>query len=140
MNEYIRTIINVVVAVGITTSLFSQNSLSKYINLISGIVVMAVLIMPFSDISTELEKISVEELNIPQNTYLKDELEKNLEEKIHEKLKQETSQEVEVEVEVIVDMENEVKIEKISIKPYKEEYLNIINRYLNTAENEVQTK
>lgn len=140
MNEYIRTIINVVVAVGITTSLFSQNSLSKYINLISGIVVMAVLIMPFSDISTELEKISVEELDIPQNTYLKDELEKNLEEKIHEKLKQETSQEVEVEVEVIVDMENEVKIEKISIKPYKEEYLNIINRYLNTAENEVQTK
>lgn len=138
MNEYIRTIINVVVAVGITTSLFSQNSLSKYINLISGIVVMAVLIMPFSDISTELEKISVEELNIPQNTYLKDELEKNLEEKIHEKLKQETSQEVEVEV--IVNMENEVKIEKISIKPYKEEYLNIINRYLNTAENEVQTK
>lgn len=138
MNEYIRTIINVVVAVGITTSLFSQNSLSKYINLISGIVVMAVLIMPFSDISTELEKISVEELDIPQNTYLKDELEKNLEEKIHEKLKQETSQEVEVEV--IVDMENEVKIEKISIKPYKEEYLNIINQYLNTAENEVQTK
>lgn len=138
MNEYIRTIINVVIAVGITTSLFSQNSLSKYINLISGIVVMAVIIMPFSDISTELEKISVEELNIPQNTYLKDELEKNLEEKIHEKLKQETSQEVEVEV--IVDMENEVKIEKISIKPYKEEYLNIINQYLNTAENEVQTK
>lgn len=138
MNEYIRTIINVVVAVGITTSLFSQNSLSKYINLISGIVVMAVLIMPFSDISTELERISVEELDIPQNTYLKDELEKNLEEKIHEKLKQETSQEVEVKV--IVNMENEVKIEKISIKPYKEEYLNIINQYLNTAENEVQTK
>ena len=138
MNEYIRTIINVVVAVGITTSLFSQNSLSKYINLISGIVVMAVLIMPFSDISTELERISVEELDIPQTTYLKDELEKNLEEKIHEKLKKETSQEVEVDV--TVDMENEVKIEKISIKPYKEEYLNIINQYLNTAENEVQTK
>ena len=46
MSEYIKTVVKAVIAVGIVTSLFSENKLSKYINLISGIVVMAVLILP----------------------------------------------------------------------------------------------
>lgn len=136
MSEYIKTVVKAVIAVGIITSLFSENKLSKYINLISGIVVMAVLILPVLDISPEPLDYSVVELDVQKNTYLKDEFEKTLEERIKEEVKLKTSQEIEVDV--VANVENEPKIEKISIKPYKEEYADLIKKYLNTGENGAQ--
>ncbi len=136
MSEYIKTVVKAVVSVGIITSLFSENKLSKYINLISGIVVMAVLILPVLDISPEPLDFSVTELDIQKNAYLKEEFEKTLESRIKEEVKAETSQEIEVDV--VANIENEPKIEKISIKPYKEEYVNLIKQYLNTGENGAQ--
>lgn len=133
MSDYITTVVKAVISVGIITSLFSENSLSKYINLISRIVVMAVVILPVADLSFEPAELSYTELDIQKNAYLKDEFEKNLAEKIKEKIKLETNQEIEVHVEATT--EDEVKIEKISIKPYKEEYTKIIKEYLNTGEN-----
>lgn len=136
MNEYIKTVVKAVVSVGIITSLFSENKLSKYINLISGIVVMAVLILPVLDISPEPLDFSVTELDIQKNAYLKEEFEKTLESRIKEEVKLKTSREIEVEVEASID--NDAKIERISIKPYKEEYVNLIKQYLNTGENGAQ--
>ena len=136
MSEYIKTVVKAAVSVGIITSLFSGNKLSKYINLISGIVVMAVLILPVLDISPEPLEFSAIELDVQKNTYLKDEFEKTLEERIKEEVKRKTSQEIEVKVEASVD--NDVKIKKISIRPYREEYVNLIKQYLNTGENGAQ--
>ena len=135
MSEYIKTVVKAVVSVGIITSLFSENKLSKYVNLISGIVVMAVLILPVLDISPEPLEFDAVELDVQKNTYLKDEFEKTLEERIKEEVKRQTSQEIEVNVETDVE---EAKIERISIKPYKEEYVNLIKKYLNTGENGAQ--
>ncbi len=138
MNEYIKTVVKAVVSVGIITSLFSGNKLSKYINLISGIVVMAVLIMPVADISFESLDFDAEGLDIQKNTYLKDEFEKNLEQKIKDELKRKTNQEIEVDV--VANTDKEIIIESINIKPYKKEYTDIIKEYLGTGENGAQIR
>lgn len=135
MSEYIKTVVKAVIAVGIITSLFSENKLSKYINLIAGIVVMAVLILPVLNISPKPLEFDTVELELQKNTYLKDEFEKTLEERIKEEVKRQTSREIEVKVKANIE---ESKIEKISIKPYKEEYVNLIKKYLNTGGNGAQ--
>ena len=133
MSDYITTVVKAVISVGIITSLFSKNSLSKYINLISGIVVMAVVILPIFKISPVPMEFSFTELEIKKSTYLNDEFERVLEERIKEEIKKKTSAEIEVDVEASADAEP--KIEKISIRPYEEEYAKIIKEYLNTGEN-----
>ena len=79
-----------------------------------------------------------EGLDIQKNTYLKDEFEKNLEQKIKDELKIKTNQEIEVDV--VANTDKEIIIESINIKPYKEEYANIIKEYLGTGENGAQIR
>lgn len=138
MREYVKVVISAVIAVGIITSLFSKTVFSKYINLISSIIVMAVLIFPVLKISPQPLEFSATELDVQKNNYLEDEFEKNLEEKIKEQLKVKTTRDIEVKVEASI--EDEVKIEEIRITPFQEEYAKIIREYLNTGENGAQIK
>ena len=133
MSEYIKSIVSAVIAVGLITTLFSKNSFSKYINLLSSIIVMAVLILPVVRVSFEPMEFSADEVKIEKNRYLQDEFEKVLQERIKEELKRKTGKDFEVLVSA--EVTDDAKIQQIKLSPYSEEYAKIVREYLGFDEN-----
>lgn len=142
MGEYLKTVVSCVLAVGIITTLLPRGSFSKYANLLSGIIVMAVVISPFisgGGIDFEFEDINIEELEINTNSYIMEEYEKELAKNITKMLKEKTD--IDFLVTVRAEKSNEViEIKEIEITPYTSKYSALISDFLGIDEGRISQK
>ena len=142
MGEYIKTVVSAVLAVGIISAVLPKDSFFKYVNLLSGIIVMTVIVSPLisvRDNSFKLNKINVENLVFDTNSYIMEEYEKELSENIKKFLLKETN--IEFSVSVRADKNDDIiEIKEIEISPYNEEYTAIISDYLGIDEGRIAEK
>jgi len=142
MGEYIKTIVSAVLAVGIISVLLPRDSFSKYVNLLSGIIVMAVIVSPVLSLGNEnfnISRIDVEELEFNTNSYIMEEYEKELSKNIKEMLKSKVN--IDFSVSVRADKkENVIDIKEIEIAPYSPEYAALICDYLGIEEGRITQK
>lgn len=142
MSQYFKTVVSVVLAVSAMSFLFPKDSFGKYANLLSGLVVMAVILMPVIDMDEKivtLENIEVRKLETDSNRYLMDEFEKELSQRICSKLKEETG----IDFSVVVYAEEDggtVEIQEVEINPYKETYARMVSDYLGIEEDKITSK
>ncbi len=142
MGEYIKTVVSAVLAVGIISVLLPRGGFSEYVNLLSGIIVMAVIVSPIisvRDKKFELSHIDVEELEFSTNSYIMEEYEKELSKNIKEMLKAKTN--IDFSVSVRADKKEDViEIKEIEIAPYSAEYIALICDYSGIDEGRITQK
>lgn len=132
MTHYLKTIVTVVVGVSAIMTLLPKDGFSKYVNLLSGILVMAVVIMPVFNLEFEIEEFDTEAMEYIDTDYVAEEFRKNLAEKIKTELRTKTG--IEFFVEVYATTE---EIEYIKISPYNEEYAQIAAQFTGVGEDKV---
>ena len=139
MGEYLKTVVSAVFAVGIITALLPKDGFSKYVNLLAGIIVMAVIISPILSVrnkSIEFEKIDTKSLDFNTNSYIMEEYEKELAKNIENMLTQKTK--VGFSVLVFVDKDEDIiEIQKIEITPYTKEYALLVSDYIGIDEGRI---
>ncbi len=131
MGEYLKTILTAVFCVGLISILYPKDTISKYIGILSGIIVMTVLVLPIINAGNEIDfdALDIEALELNTNSYLMEEFEKELAENIKKKLKDDTG--INFSVVVCADKLDEIiEIKNIEIAPYSEEYAGIVSEYL----------
>ncbi|MBQ3181157.1 MAG: stage III sporulation protein AF, partial [Clostridia bacterium] len=119
MGQYLKTVVSAVLAVGIISVLLPRDSFSKYVNLLAGIIVMAVIISPIMsmrDKKIEFGHIDVEELEFNTNSYIMEEYEKELAQNIKEMLKTKTNINFSVSVRAEKN-DDTIEIKEIEISP-----------------------
>jgi len=142
MVSYIKTVIGAVLAVGAINSIFTNNPFGKYINFLSSVIVMTVLISPILNGGDEIKintNIDTEILETKSTSYIMDEFENNLSQKIEEEMKRQTGSNFFVAVQA-VEKENTVEIKEIEISPYSEEYAKAVSEYTGIKEGSVTEK
>lgn len=142
MGEYLKTVVSCVLAVGIITTLLPHGSFSKYANLLSGIIVMAVVISPLisgGDKNFEFEDINIEELEINTNSYIMEEYEKELAKNIEKMLKEKTDIDFSVSVRA-KKSDDIIEISEIEITPYASKYSTLISDFLGIDEGRISQK
>ncbi len=135
MSEYLKTVVTVVVGVSAIMVFLPKDAFSKYVNLLAGILVMAVIIMPVFNLEFEIEEFDTEILEYSDTDYVAEEFEKNLAEKIKTELRDKTGVEFFVEVWATTD-----EIKDIKISPYNREYAQIAARFTGVGEDKVMEK
>lgn len=142
MGEYIKTIVSSVLAVGLISALLPTNGFSKYVNILSGIIVMAVIVSPIINTESKsyrFDEISIKNLELNANSYIMEEYEKELAQNIKSMLKSKTN--TEFSVMVYADKEEDViEIKKIEISPYTSECSLLICEYLGIDEGRITQK
>lgn len=142
MGEYLKTIVSSVLAVGIISALLPRNEFSKYVNLLSGIIVMTLIVSPI--ISTgnknmEFDRLDIEKLEFDTNSYIMEEYEKKLSQNIKNMLKEKTD--IDFSVTVIADKnDNVIEINEIQIAPYSSQYALLISDFLGINEGRISQK
>lgn len=142
MSEYIKTIVTAVLAVGMISVLFPKGSFGKYVSMLSGIIVMAVVAFPLLNIDAndiDFDILNTENLEIKTNSYIMEEFEKELARKIQDELKSKTN----IEFSAVVFAEkkdNIITINKVEISPYSEEYVRIVSQYTGIEEGRILKK
>lgn len=142
MSEYLKTVVAVVLVIGMISVFFSKDTISKYVEILSGIIVMAVLVFPLINLerhNIDFEILDIETLELSTNSYIMDEFEKELSENIKRKLKNETDINFSVDVYAEKD-EDIIEINKIEIAPFSKEYAVIISEYLGISEGRIMQK
>jgi len=142
MGEYIKTVVSAVLAVGIISALLPRNDFLKYVNLLSGIIVMAVVVSPLISLGDKELDISfpdAEKININTNSYIMEEYEKELAKNIKEMLNEKTN--VDFSVSVRADKKEDViEIKEIEIAPFSDEYKALVRDYLGIEEGRITQK
>lgn len=142
LSEYLKTVVAVVLVIGMISVFFSKDTISKYVEILSGIIVMAVLVFPLINLerhNIDFEILDIETLELSTNSYIMDEFEKELSENIKRKLKNETDINFSVDVYAEKD-EDIIEINKIEIAPFSKEYAVIISEYLGISEGRIMQK
>ncbi len=142
MSEYLKTAVAAVLSVGLISALFPKDAISKYVGILSGIIVMAILVSPILHIGKkdiELQRLDVKTLELNTSSYIMDAFEKELAENITKKLKSETG--IDFSVIVYADKKDEtIEIKQIEIAPYSKKYAMVISEYLGIAEGRIVEK
>lgn len=142
MGEYLKTILTVVIAVGIITTIAPKGAMSGYSKMLSGVVVMAVILAPvlkLEDYRPDTFTPDIKEIGIQSNTYLMEEYEKELSKNIKNHLKEETG--IEFEVLVFADKNDEIiEIKQVEISPFSSKYAKIITDYTGIDERRIVEK
>lgn len=131
MGEYLKTIVSSVVAVSILSAILPKDGFFKYTNLLSGLIVMAIIISPVLKSNDDFLKtdFDVERIEIETNTYLMEEYEKELSENIKNMLKEKTN--INFKVLVFAEKTNDtIEIKEIKISPYATSYSDAVAEYL----------
>lgn len=135
MTQYLKTVVTAVIAVSVITSLLPKDGFSKYINLLSSIIILAVLCIPILEFQPQITGFDVQELEIESNTYLQDEFARQLAEKIKAELKAKTNLNFQVEIYATTE-----EIHEIKIGPFSPEYAKIVADYVGIEEGKVREK
>ncbi len=142
MNEYLKTVVSAVFAVGIISAIFPKDSFGKYINILASVLVLAVILSPVLNISKndiDFDRIDTKKLELDVNTYIMEEYEKELAQNIRERLKEETN--LDFSVVVYADKEEDViNIDKIELSPYTSKASHIVSEYLGIPERSIVEK
>lgn len=142
MEEYLKTVVSTVLAVGIISVIVPKGSFSKYVDILSGAIVMVVIVSPF--ISSAGGKISFEQPDIQYllndtNSYIMEEYEKELSHDIKKMLKERTN--IDFSVSVRADKhEDTIEINEIQISPYSSEYSALISDFFGVDEGRIIEK
>ena len=95
MSHYIKTVIGAVLAISMLNCFFTKDGFGKYVNLLSAVIVMAVILSPILNISKNIsintKNIDVKPLEIKGNTYIMEEFEERLSIEIADELKKKTN-------------------------------------------------
>ena len=142
MGEYLKTVVSSVLAVGLISALLPESSFSKYVNILSGVIVMAVIVSPVINSQNQayrLAEIDVKTLELNTKSYIMEEYEKELAQNIKSMLKDKTN--TEFSVTVYADKkEDTIEIEGIEISPYTSEGNRLICDYLGIDEGRITQK
>lgn len=142
MGEYLKTIVSSVLAVGLISAILPAGGFSKYVNLLSGIIVMAVIVSPIIDLQERgyrLDEIDIKNLELNTNSYIMEEYEKELALNIKSMLKDRTN--TDFSVTVYADKSSDViEIKMIEISPYTSECSKLICDYLGIDEGRITQK
>ncbi len=135
MSAYMKSVIATTIFVSVVFSLFGKDGIGKYCNMLAGLIILAVIVMPMKNLIANKNSfaldVQVEELTLHGNNYLLDALEETLAEKIEEKLKRETNKSFSVSVMGTCDDEGTLTgIEKIKIRPYTETYAELVASFV----------
>lgn len=139
MGEYLKTIVSSVLAVGLISALLPENGFSKYVNILSGIIVMAVIVSPITNSQSKVyrfDEIDVKNLELNTNSYIMEEYEKELSQNIKIMLKDKTNMEFSVTV-YAEKNEDIIEIEKIEISPYTSECSRLISDFFGIDEGRI---
>ncbi len=142
MQEYLKTVVASVLAVGIISAIIPQGSFSKYINLLSGVIVMAVIASPFISSSgggVLIERPEIEYLLTDTNSYIMEEYEKELAQNIKKMLKEKTDIDFSVSVHA-KKTDDTIEINEIEITPYASKYSALISEFLGIDEGRISQK
>lgn len=143
MGEYLKTVVAAVLAVSMISMLFPKGGFGQFANLLTGIIVLAVIFAPLLNLDKKLlpdiDTIDVEELELASNSYLMEEFEKELAEKTAAELKKKTKVDFSVAVRASDEGET-VEIHEVELWPYSQEYVNIVSEYLGVGEDRVTQK
>lgn len=140
MSEYLKTVVSVVIAVSLLSTILPQNSFGKYGNLLTSIIVMAVLCAPFMDTRNNIElDFLPTQLEFSKNSYIMQEFEKELAKKIEGELENTTSLDFSVTVRAEKN-EDIIEIKEIEISPFSNEYAAIVSEYLGIGEERITQK
>jgi len=132
MSQYLKTVVLAVMSVSALSVFFPEDSFGKYVNLLSGIIVMSVVLTPVlrADYDSPLIELpQVDELDISSDEYVMDEFENQLSKRIENKLESEFDKDFFVTVRAQKDEET-VAIKEVEIAPFGENYAHIISEYL----------
>ncbi len=143
MSHYIKTVVGAVLAIGMLNCFFTKDGFGKYVNLLSAVIVMAVILSPILNISKNIsintKNIDVKPLEIKGNTYIMEEFEERLSIEIADELKKKTNVDFSITVFAFEDGED-IKIEKIEISPYSKEYARLISEFTGVKEGSISQK
>lgn len=140
MSEYLKTVVSVVIAVSLLSTILPQNSFGKYGNLLTSIIVMAVLCAPFMDTRNNIElDFLPTQLEFSKNSYIMQEFEKELAKKIEGELENTTNLDFSVTVRAEKN-EDIIEIKEIEISPFSNEYAAIVSEYLGIGEERITQK
>ena len=140
MSEYVKTVVSVVIAVSLLSVILPQNSFGKYGNLLTSIIVMAVLCAPFVNTRNNIElDFLPTQLEFSKNSYIMQEFEKELAKKIESELEGKTSLDFSVMVRAEKN-EDIIEINEIEISPFSNEYARIVSEYTNVGEDRITQK
>ena len=135
MTQYLKEVVTSVVVVSVITTILPKDGFSKYVSLIASLLVMAIVITPVFNISSEIIEPDIETLQIENADYVSLEFEKNLADKIKTELSSKTNKEFLVEVDATYE-----EIMSIRIFPYNQEYSKILAEYAGIGEYKVKEK
>lgn len=138
MSEYLKTVITSVFAISTLSVFFPKDSFGKYANLLSGIIVMSILLIPVLNTDDVIlqELPGMEEIEVNENRYLMDEFEKELSKRVERKLKDTTGRQFSVTAYASYDGET-VEIEGVEIEPFSKEYAAVVSDYLAIEEEKI---
>ena len=142
MQEYLKTVVASVLAVGIISAIIPQGSFSKYINLLSGVIVMAVIASPFISSSgggVLIERPEIEYLLTDTNSYIMEEYEKELSLEIKEMLYEKVGTEISVSVRADKN-EDTIEIKEILLSPYTSEHSKLVSEFTGVDEGRIIEK
>lgn len=140
MSEYLKTVVSVVIAVSLLSTILPQNSFGKYGNLLTSIIVMAVLCAPFINTRNNIElDFLPTQLEFSKNSYIMQEFEKELAKKIEGELENTTNLDFSVTVRAEKN-EDIIEIKEIEISPFSNEYAAIVSEYLGIGEERITQK
>lgn len=142
MSEYLKTIVITALVVGMVSTLLPKDSFGKYVNLLAGIIVIAVVISPILDMQNkdiDFSRIDVYELELSTSSYIMEEYEKELAKKISDFIKEKKNTELSVLVRAD-KKDNIIEIKEIEIAPYNADYAFLISDYLGIDEGRITQK
>lgn len=140
MSEYIKTIVSVVIAVSLLSTILPQNSFGKYGNLLTSIIIMAVLCSPFLNTRNNIKSDFLPtQLEFNKNSYIMQEFEKELAKKIEDELKSKTNLDFSATVRAEKN-EDIIEIKEIEISPFSDEYVHIVSEYTGIGEERITQK
>lgn len=141
MSQYLKTVITSVLAISTLSVFLPKDSFGKYANLLSGIIVMSILLIPVLNTDDEifLEVPRIEEMETYENRYLMDEFEKELSQRIEKNLCDTTGIQFSVTVYAASDGET-LEINEVEMTPFSEEYAAMVAEYLAIEEEKITQK
>jgi stage III sporulation protein AF len=133
MTQYLKTVVTAVVAVSVITTLLPKDGFSKYVNLLTSILVMTIVISPVLKWTPEISNADIITMDIEsQDDYVETEFKKNLAEKIKQELRDKTGKEFIVEVDATTE-----EIKTVKISPYNDVYVRVVTEFLSVGKDKV---
>ena len=140
MGEYLKSVVSAVLAIGLLSVIFPKNSFGKYINLLTSIIVMAILLIPLFNMGDRLDvDFGASELEFSKNSYIMEEFEKELAKNIENELNIKTNLDFSVCVHA-EKKEEVINVYEIEIFPFSKEYAKIVSDYLGIDEERITQK